>query len=207
MKKIITASAFIFTALGVINATPMNLEDRRWDCKTPYYQTQQQSGWDLCADDKVPATPKVVSKTAEKSSAAPAPAATPTPAPTSVPQQTPKAVPAKEWVLTGVQFESGSDKLKSGSSAKLDEAVQILKDNASVRVQIQGHTDNMGDPEFNQALSEKRAVSVKTYLVSKGIDANRLETTGFGENVPLADNETADGRANNRRIEFRVLNK
>lgn len=205
MKKLLIASVFILTGIGLVKATPMNNEDRRWDCKTPYYQSQHQSGWNFCSDALVSPKPAAVVKAPAQPAATPVPSATP--AATPAPQQPANAVPAKEWVLTGVQFESGSDKLKSSSSAKLDEAVQILKDNPSVRVQIQGHTDNMGDPEFNQTLSEKRAVSVKSYLVSKGIAADRLETTGFGENVPLADNSTTDGRSQNRRIEFRVLNR
>lgn len=204
MKKIILTVVFILTGIGMAKATPLNNEDRRWDCKTPYYQTQQQSGWNFCSEEKSPPAPVAVAKATPKPAATPVPAATPAPTPAP---EAPKAVPAKEWVLTGVQFETGSDKLKSSSTAKLDEAAQILKDNPSVRVQVQGHTDNVGDPAFNQSLSEKRAVSVKKYLVSKGIAENRLETTGFGENVPVGDNEIAEGRAENRRIEFRVLSR
>lgn len=116
-------------------------------------------------------------------------------------------VPEKEWILKGVRFESGSDKLTSDSIKGLEEAVGILTVHASVRVEIQGHTDRLGAAELNQKLSDARAVAVKTYLVGRGISADRLETKGFGFSKPITDNKTAQSRAKNRRIEFRVLSR
>lgn len=118
-----------------------------------------------------------------------------------------KAVPQDNWVLSGVQFEIGSDVLKRESESSLNEAAEILNTHAKVRVEIQGHTDNTGKADFNQSLSERRANSVKSYLVTKGVAGNRLETKGYGQNQPKADNSTADGRAQNRRIEFKVLSR
>ena len=70
---------------------------------------------------------------------------------------------------------------------------------------IEGHTDDQGDEAANQELSEARAESVRDYLVSQDIAADRMETAGFGETLPIADNDTPEGRADNRRIEFRLL--
>jgi len=116
-------------------------------------------------------------------------------------------IPADEWVLKGVTFQSGSDVLAGSSAQALDEAAAILLPRKSVRIEIQGHTDSTGDAQKNLALSEKRAVTVKNYLVGKGVEAGRLETKGYGSSVPVGDNATAAGRAANRRIEFKVLSR
>jgi OOP family OmpA-OmpF porin len=134
-----------------------------------------------------------------------------TPAGTAVdekgcPQGT-KAIPADNWVLKGVTFEVNSDVLKAESKATLDEAAATLQPRTSVRLEVQGHTDNTGNAAANQALSEKRAAAVKAYLVDKGIAADRLETKGYGDTAPVADNATAAGRDANRRIEFKVLSR
>jgi OOP family OmpA-OmpF porin len=76
--------------------------------------------------------------------------------------------------------------------------------NPDVRVVITGHTDNVGSQEFNQTLSLKRAQAVKNWLVKKGIASNRMRTVGRGQNEPMSSNETDEGRAENRRIEFFV---
>ncbi|MCG3205353.1 MAG: hypothetical protein KCHDKBKB_02073 [Elusimicrobia bacterium] len=120
--------------------------------------------------------------------------------------QTAKAI-KDEGILKGVQFESGSAKLLPESKKILDEAAEILNTRNRVRAEIQGHTDNQGKPEANMTLSQRRAESVKAYLVSKGVAADRLEAKGFGQTKPLADNNTADGRSQNRRIEFKVLSR
>ncbi len=120
--------------------------------------------------------------------------------------QTVKAI-EDNWVLKGVTFETGSNKIKAGSLAILDEAAEILKARNKVRVEIQGHTDSVGKAESNMALSETRAASVKDYLVKKGVNPSQLETKGFGATQPIGDNNTAEGRAQNRRIEFKVLSR
>jgi outer membrane protein OmpA-like peptidoglycan-associated protein len=83
--------------------------------------------------------------------------------------------------------------------------VKVLTEYKSLRLQIDGHTDNQGKPDMNKKLSEDRAASVKTYLVSKGVDEGRLVTAGYGDTKPVEDNKTPKGRAANRRIEFAVL--
>ncbi|MEP7254154.1 MAG: OmpA family protein [Ferruginibacter sp.] len=105
-----------------------------------------------------------------------------------------------------VFFATGSAKLLAKSFPKLNDVVSILKENPSYQVNIDGHTDNVGKDEMNQTLSDNRAASVKAYLVSKGIDASRLTSTGYGESKPIADNKTATGRAKNRRVEMALRN-
>ncbi|QOJ29624.1 MAG: OmpA family protein [Ignavibacteriales bacterium] len=114
---------------------------------------------------------------------------------------------APNWVLMGINFEFNSTRFTPESYPILLNAFQILMANPSLRVEIQGHTDNIGSSEVNRKLSRDRADLVKQYLVSKGIAANRLSTSGFGAEKPIADNQTSMGRFLNRRIEFKVLGK
>jgi outer membrane protein OmpA-like peptidoglycan-associated protein/opacity protein-like surface antigen len=109
------------------------------------------------------------------------------------------------WVLFGVNFKTNSSELLPESLPILQHAVQILKDNSDVKVEIQGYTDNVGKDRANQILSEKRANSVKNYLVNNGIDGSRLTAVGFGNSKPIGDNNTVTGKAENRRIEFKVI--
>ncbi|OGR41938.1 MAG: hypothetical protein A2X35_11565 [Elusimicrobia bacterium GWA2_61_42] len=134
-----------------------------------------------------------------------------TPAGTAVdakgcPQGT-KEIPADNWVLKGVTFEIGSDVIKAEGKTILDEAAATLLPRTSVRLEVQGHTDNTGNAAANVTLSEKRAAAVKAYLVEKGVAADRLEVKGYGADAPVADNATSEGRDANRRIEFKVLSR
>ena len=106
-----------------------------------------------------------------------------------------------------IQFETNSFRLKPVSFIELDEAVQLLKDNPTLRIEIGGHTDNVGKPSDNLTLSNNRAKSVVDYLVSKDIPGTRLVARGYGETKPIADNATADGRAKNRRTELKVVSE
>jgi len=112
----------------------------------------------------------------------------------------------EKFILRGVNFESGSASLTPDSYVILDQVVKSLKAYPEVRVEIAGHTDNVGKDDLNLKLSEKRAASVKLYLVNAGIGADRIEAKGYGESNPVSTNKTAAGRAENRRIEFRRLN-
>jgi outer membrane protein OmpA-like peptidoglycan-associated protein len=111
----------------------------------------------------------------------------------------------KRIVLRGVQFDFDSAEIRPEAEVILDEAARVLRENRKVRVEIAGHTDSTGPEAYNQALSERRAASVKDYLVAQGVDADRLSAVGFGESQPVADNGTRDGRAQNRRVELNVL--
>jgi OmpA-OmpF porin, OOP family len=105
-----------------------------------------------------------------------------------------------------VFFATASDKLLKQSNARLDVVVGILNQNPSYKIQIDGHTDSQGNDEYNLDLSNRRAASVKAYLVSKGIAESRLSSTGYGETKPVAENTTAKGRALNRRVEMTLSN-
>jgi len=109
--------------------------------------------------------------------------------------------------LRGINFDTGKATIKPISYPILDQAVQLLKKNPKVRVEIQGHTDSVGSDSYNQRLSEARANSVYKYLVDHGIDPARLSARGYGESMPIADNRTRNGRTQNRRIDFQILAK
>jgi OmpA-OmpF porin, OOP family len=102
-----------------------------------------------------------------------------------------------------IEFETGSDKLTAKGTAVLDSILPTIKDSAE-NLQIEGHTDNAGNPAKNLDLSKRRAETVKKYFVDKSIDAGRFKTAGFGQDKPIADNNTAEGKQRNRRIEFQV---
>jgi hypothetical protein len=107
----------------------------------------------------------------------------------------------------GLQFETGRSTLLPHAMPVLDAVGEVLVRHPSLRLEIAGHTDALGSSPLNVRLSEERARSVKAYLmVRHRIDAERLETTGYGASVPIASNENATGRALNRRVEFRVIN-
>lgn len=107
--------------------------------------------------------------------------------------------------LNNIFFETAKATLLPTSTNELDRLVSILNDNPSMVIEIRGHTDNQGGTDLNQTLSENRAKSVVDYLVSKGIDAKRLTSKGFGEKAPTATNDTVEGRAINRRVEFKII--
>jgi len=105
-------------------------------------------------------------------------------------------------ILTGINFAFDSSKLDKASENLVDRAVNNLNRNPQMAVLIEGHTDSTGPDDYNLALSLKRAKAVEMYMVSKGIAANRLSTKGLGESDPIASNDTKEGRAKNRRVEF-----
>lgn len=109
-------------------------------------------------------------------------------------------------ILKNIFFDVNRYELKSESSTELDNIVELLKENPSLKIQINGHTDNVGKPSDNLKLSNNRANAVIQYLIGKGIDAKRLSSKGWGETKPLADNSNEQGRAQNRRTEMKVVN-
>ena len=109
--------------------------------------------------------------------------------------------------IEGINFKVASSDLTADAKIKLDEAAVALLKFPGLRVEIQAHTDSQGTLINNQKLSEVRAVSVATYLETKGISSDRMEAVGYGESQPLASNQSAEGRAQNRRVQFRVLDK
>ena len=141
-----------------------------------------------------PVAPKAVEAPPAPKAAAPAPA----PAP-----QAPAA--SKVTYAADAFFDFDKATLKPAGKAKLDDLVGKVKGiNLEVIIAV-GHTDNVGSDVYNQKLAVKRAESVKAYLVSKGIEKNRIYTEGKGEKQPVADNKTSEGRAKNRRVEIEVV--
>lgn len=110
-------------------------------------------------------------------------------------------------ILRSVNFEFNSDKLTAPAQSSLDEVGAALVGQPALRVEIAGYTDSVGKASYNLALSKKRAASVKSYLVAKGVPASNLVSQGYGKASPIASNDTEEGRAENRRVEFSVLNK
>ncbi|EYF07351.1 OmpA family protein [Chondromyces apiculatus] len=101
-----------------------------------------------------------------------------------------------------IHFEFDKDKIRSESFLILDAVVEVLQQNPKIKLEIQGHTDNKGAPAYNKSLSDRRAASVKKYLVAKGIDATRLTSKGYGMEKPIVPNTTDQNRALNRRVQF-----
>lgn len=160
--------------------------------------------------------------------AAPEPVAIPAPvlapvaieAPAPTPVEAPKpvvALPSKALVqLTGekieilqsIQFETAKDVIRPVSEPVLKEVAEVLMAHPELlRVRVEGHTDSQGSAELNWTLSGKRAEAVKAWLVARGVDPSRLEAAGFGQTRPVDTNATPAGRAHNRRVEFRILEK
>jgi outer membrane protein OmpA-like peptidoglycan-associated protein len=108
--------------------------------------------------------------------------------------------------LGDVLFASGKADLKEGAAGHLNQLVAFLREYPSRTVVIEGHTDNVGSDDFNQALSQRRADSVRSYLVRQGIDAARLTAMGAGEGAPIGENESETGRQANRRVEVIISN-
>ncbi len=111
----------------------------------------------------------------------------------------------EEIRLNNLFFDTDKSDLKQTSELELDRLVRFLKNNPNISIQINGHTDNVGQAAYNVALSERRAQSVVNYLISKGIAKERLTSKGFGMTKPVASNDTAEGKASNRRVEMRIL--
>lgn len=108
--------------------------------------------------------------------------------------------------LGNIYFETGKATLNTAVSSDLDRLIQFLKDNPTAKLEIQGHTDNVGSLGLNNRLSQARANSVVDYLTKNGIDKSRLMAKGYGPTVPVADNSTAEGKTKNRRVVMKVLN-
>jgi outer membrane protein OmpA-like peptidoglycan-associated protein len=127
----------------------------------------------------------------------------PAPSPPSPPPPPPPPPPVKEkLVLRGVHFDFDKSEIRPGDAAVLDEAATALKANPSVSVSVNGYCDAIGGEKYNQTLSERRAASVTRYLVKAGIPESQLVPHGHGKTDFVATNDTAEGRAQNRRVEL-----
>ncbi|MEA1874980.1 MAG: OmpA family protein [Bacteroidota bacterium] len=105
-------------------------------------------------------------------------------------------------IVNGIRFDVGKATLKPESMGPINEIYDLMNKNPEINFSVEGHTDSDGNDETNQSLSEERAKTVMNKLIEMGIDKSRLKSTGFGESKPIADNTSAEGKANNRRVEF-----
>ncbi len=154
-------------------------------------------------------TPATAAKDCDGAVAAPAVAAPPPPAPRAAPAPAPAAAQApaasKVTYAADTFFDFDKSVLMPAGKAKLDDLVGKVKGiNLEVIIAV-GHTDSVGNDAYNKKLSVRRAEAVKAYLVTKGIEKNRIYTEGKGEKQPVADNKTKEGRAKNRRVEIEVV--
>ncbi len=112
-----------------------------------------------------------------------------------------------EIQLPDVRFETNSDRLRPGAERTLNNAADTLIRNPGLLTEVAGYTDSRGDANYNRGLSERRAKTVRDYLLERGVDANQLTWRGHGESNPIADNETAAGREINRRVVLIILER
>ena len=118
-----------------------------------------------------------------------------------------KLTAGSKIVLNNIFFDFDMATLRPESTAELNRLLDLIKTNATMQIEISGHTDDKGSDTYNQKLSENRAKSVVDYLTEKGIKKERLEFKGYGESQPISSNETEEGQQLNRRIEFKILSK
>jgi OOP family OmpA-OmpF porin len=209
MKKLnkvamLFASAALATAAGAQNVDNWrNASGTVWKNGTNEY-CWRNANW----------TPATAAPGCDGAIAAPAPAAAapaaapgaaPAPAPAAAPAAQPPVMASKVTYAADAFFDFDKSVLKAEGKAKLDDLVSKVKGiNLEVIIAV-GHTDSVGSDAYNQKLSVRRSEAVKAYLVSKGIEKNRVYTEGKGEKQPVADNKTAEGRAKNRRVEIEVV--
>lgn len=118
------------------------------------------------------------------------------------PPPPPPAPSGRIETLTGPSFEFNKATLTAEGRNHIDHAIQVMRENPTLRVSVEGHTDSVGTHAYNMKLSQRRATTVRGYMVSRGIDAARITTEAYGETHPIATNSTAEGRAQNRRVEI-----
>ncbi|MFM7813237.1 MAG: OmpA family protein, partial [Flavobacteriales bacterium] len=129
----------------------------------------------------------------------------PTPVVAKVDVETSTNKEGEPFIINDIQYKIGKAELESNSMVVLDALADYLKDHATIKIEIGGHTDNQGDDNANKALSAERAYEVLRYLTDHGVDHTRLSYKGYGETKPIGDNKTEEGRAKNRRTEFTIL--
>jgi OmpA-OmpF porin, OOP family len=112
---------------------------------------------------------------------------------------------AETVVLEHLIFEQGNAVIQKNSYEELDALVNLMEENKTMVIQLEGHTDNLGTPRANMDLSEQRVLAVKNYLISEGISKNRIKTKAYGGTQPLKTNASSEARAANRRVEMRIL--
>jgi OOP family OmpA-OmpF porin len=206
VKFVLAASAVVSFSASAQQAAPTPsgyLQDSRGVVtKSAFGQCWRTGSWTPAA-----ATSECDPDLVKPVAAVVVPQAAPEPAPAPAPVPAPAPAPVSEKVTFAADtfFDFDKATLKPDGKAKLDDLTSKLQGmNLEVIIAV-GHTDSVGSPTYNQKLSVRRAEAVKSYLVSKGIEANRVYTEGKGEKQPIADNKTSSGRAKNRRVEIEVV--
>lgn len=213
----LAAAALVLSLSGCLNASSGLDYSRPSPAPQPTpYQTAMngtapgQGGWPS-GQLPIPGEPYGYSPSPVKPAVPPPPP--PPPAPAPPPCQLPQAGQAISLegckqndvlILRGVNFEFNKDRLTLNAKTILDQVADALKARPDIKVEIAGHTDGIGTVAYNLRLSDRRAKSVKRYLVEKGIAGDRMSTVGYGKSRPIADNATDEGRALNRRVELKV---
>ena len=206
-------SGYVVSPDGGVVTTPFSdVNNPFGTCvRSPFWDpTAAQKGCDEDLIPKPPAAPRVAPPPPPPPApAAPAPApapVTPPPAPPApAPAAPPKPTSEKVTFAADTFFDFDKAVLKPEGKAKLDDLTTKIRGITLEVIIAVGHTDSVGSDAYNQKLSLRRAEAVKAYMVSKGIEANRVYTEGKGEKQPVADNKTAEGRAKNRRVEIEVV--
>lgn len=106
------------------------------------------------------------------------------------------------YIALYINFDTGKSTIKPESRPIINQIVEMLKANPTLRISVEGHTDNVGNPKSNKTLSDERAKAVVAAIVAQGVDAKHLSAAGHGQDKPIADNKTEEGRAKNRRVEL-----
>ncbi len=215
MKKLnkvamLIAAAALATAAGAQSVDNWrNASGNNWTNATGL--CWRDAGWTpataaVGCDGAIVAPPPAAPTPAPVAPAAPAPRAAPAPEPAPAPAPAPQPPAAtKVTYAADAFFDFDKSVIKPEGKAKLDDLVGKVKDiNLEVIIAV-GHTDSVGSDAYNQKLSVRRSEAVKAYLVSKGIEKNRVYTEGKGEKQPVADNKTKEGQAKNRRVEIEVV--
>ena len=212
-KALLAASALVLGALsaqvGAQAPSGYVVDGRGGVVKDPYNLCWRTGFW-TPAQAIAECDPDLVPRAAPPAPAPPPPAAAPAPAPVPVPVQpapapAPKPVTEKVTFAADVFFDFDKAVLKPEGKARLDDLVSKLGGTTLEVIIAIGHTDAVGGDAYNQSLSVRRAEAVKAYLVSKGIEPNRIYTEGKGKTQPIASNATDAGRAKNRRTEIEIV--
>lgn len=181
------------------NAGKLNNDNFRLGVNYYFEKTKIAPVAPVAAPATAPAPAPVLAKVEPK----PKPEAAPAPAPVEepIPETWKTLLENKSVCIEGANFEFDSAKLRSQEIQKLNEVVSFAEKYKDKQLESSGHTCDMGTEAYNQKLSERRAEAVKAYLTKKGVAADRIETIGYGESRPMADNKTREGREQNRRVE------
>lgn len=205
--SVIAHGGFVKDSRGVIAITPYG------ECvRSSYYVSSDAAECPFNKKAEEPmteVTPEVepVPVAVKKPTPKPVEMVKPKPAPVVVSTPAPAPTPVVKRIISldGVNFETSSNKLTGGSLNTLDSVARTLMANPNTKIIVEGYTDNRGDAGFNKSLSQGRAEAVMQHLITQGVSESNISAKGYGEDNAIASNDTSSGRAQNRRVELRIL--